>query len=112
MRTGIIWLQRARYHLENLRTERLAANDAVDYDAASQSVKMLDVLIDVLERSEQKDRRIKREKERQRREKLAANRKLVEKSTRLTRNTISMHLWRLRPAAHFAEFPPATPTLR
>jgi hypothetical protein len=49
----------------------------VDYYAASQSVKLLDVLADALAKSEQCARRIQREKERQRREKLAANKKLV-----------------------------------
>jgi hypothetical protein len=78
-RPGLVWLQRARLHLEHLGSESLAANDAVDFWAAGQSIKRLDVLADALAKSEQCARRTKREQERQRREKLAANRKLVTK---------------------------------
>ena len=77
MRPAIVWLKRARYHLESLKSEALAANDAVDYFAAGQSINLLDVLADVLERSEQCARRNKREQERARRQELAKNRKLV-----------------------------------
>jgi hypothetical protein len=60
-RPALAWLQRARCHLEQHRSESLAANDAAAYRADVTSIKMLDVFAYLLQRDERQRRCKKRE---------------------------------------------------
>ena len=60
MRPAKAILERARFHLTNHKSTVLAANDADEFEIDRQSIAMLTVFIELLERDELKRKRHKR----------------------------------------------------